>query len=72
MLQQMTLTAHEVAEWNRAADALERRGAMLEASILRVYSRATYLFPRAYDEGAEVYRAWLVFDEPKSGSERAS
>ncbi len=60
------LLPHEIREWNRCACALYARG-MLDGANLLANLAAKKIMPiRHYDAAAAIYRAWLVFDEPKA------
>ena len=66
----MRLTHHEVMEWGRAAQAMYARG---QNDLGRVLSATAAIGEHVdiglgeYDRAATIYRAWLVFDEPKGG-----
>ena len=62
----MTLTTHARAEWSRAAKAMYARGANDLGHLLSVCAAKGAVPAYQYDRGAEVYRDWLVFDEPKA------
>ena len=63
----MTMTQHEQVEFGRAAHALHERGAHVEGRALSEVAGKTIVNDQDYDRAAALYRAWLVFDEPKGG-----
>ncbi len=61
----IALLPHEVAEWSRCAKALYARGMNDGAHIVSAAAALRVLPIAQYDRAASIYRAWLVFDEPK-------
>lgn len=66
----ITPTDHEKLEWARCAQAMYAReenanGHKLSAAAALPHGAVMYA--EKYDQVAAIYRAWLVFDEPKGG-----
>ncbi len=59
-------TLHERAEFRRAAQAMYARGQNDHGHLLSAVGAKGWVPTAQYDLAAEVYRAWLVFDEPKA------
>ena len=64
----VTVTAHNVAEWTRAAASLQARGEGHKAETLRRAAESAYLSPQGFDVTSDIYRDWLVFDRPQPAS----
>jgi len=58
-------TEHERSEWSRAARSLYGRGANAKGHALSVAATKFSLRVADFDRVASIYRAWLVFDDPK-------
>lgn len=61
-----TVCAYSVAEWTRAAVALEARGEWAKAATLRMGASMPFLSAKTFDAVSDIYRAWLVFGERAS------
>lgn len=59
------VTAYEVAEWARCAQAMYARGRNDLGHMLSGRAARRYLTAAEFDEAATVYRDWLAFDQPK-------
>lgn len=64
----VTLNAHEVAEFARAAKAMYARGESALGHLLSAAAAKRVMPIEQYDRAANAYRKWLVFDEPKGRS----
>lgn len=62
----ITLNAHEVKEFARAASAMYQRGRNDLGHLLSAVAAKRIVPIAQYDRAAEAYRAWLAFDEPKA------
>jgi hypothetical protein len=61
----MTLTDHDKAEYARCAQAMYARGQNANGHLLSAVAAKGVVPIQQFDRAASVYRAWLVFDEPK-------
>ena len=61
----VTPTAHERAEFRRAATAMYARGANARGHLLSVVAALKVVPLAQYDRAASAYREWLVFDTPR-------
>lgn len=61
----MKLTDHEIREWARCGQAMYDRGRNDLGHIMTARAAVHMMSVALYDEAAAIYRAWLVFDEPK-------
>lgn len=71
MTTETTLTLHEFSEFTRAAIAMYARGCNPLGHLLSVVA-AKRIFrgpveERQLDAARDIYRNWLMFDEPKEG-----
>ena len=66
-MQMMPLTDHEMTELSRCAKAMYARGCNAEGHLLSAVAAKKVAPLLQFDRAKEVYRAWLVFDEPKQG-----
>jgi len=64
----MILTERERQEWRRTEKVLRERGCTTEANILHDALNSEPLSLSLFDRAGYVYRAWLCFDEPNTGS----
>ena len=62
----MKLNEYERTEWVRADKALYARGANAQARLLSACVAKGDVPLAQFDRAGQVYRAWLVFDEPKA------
>lgn len=60
------LSVGQKLEWARCAKAMYARGRNDLGHLLSAAATFESLPIQRYDHVSEVYRAWLVFDEPKA------
>jgi len=61
----MVLNDHERQEWSRCAKAMYSRGQNALGHLLSACAAKGIMPIEQFNRAASVYRAWLVFDEPK-------